>query len=58
MVFLGFDIAIINIFNDSYKVEHWNYIANYDLVIVKIVVKNFHLKEMFCNSLLYNELGP
>ena len=55
---LDLDFAMINILNYNSKIKHYDHIVNYDLVVVKIVVKNFCLKEMFCNSLLYKNLGP
>ena len=52
---LGF--AIINILNYNGEIKHCH-IVNYDLVVVKIVVKKFGIDEIFCNSLLYRKLGP
>jgi len=49
---------MINILNYNGKIKRYDHIVNYDLVVVKIVVKNFEQKEIFYNSLLYKKLGP
>jgi len=53
---LGF--AMTDILNCNGKIKRCSHVINYDLVVVKIVVKDFEQKEIFYNSLLYKKLGP
>ena len=43
---------MISMLNYKHKIKHFNHIADYDLVVVKIVSNKFYLKEIFCSFLL------
>ena len=47
---LGLVFAMSNTFNDNYKINQHNYIVNYKLVVVKVVVSKNNIFIKTCNS--------